>query len=165
MRSLITALILALAGTLSCGMMEDFYEYSGQDFKTMIVVESMSSLYVSYNGGVNFSTFSPNYTLSKWYVNPNGEIMTIEQDPTYWYVYVTYPDGTKTLVFTTTFPGVEMKNVSADVNGDFYFCFYDTGPNLFRLPSGDSFAQPVSLMAGFAGLSANNWNLWIVYYA
>ncbi|MBP7586266.1 MAG: hypothetical protein KBA61_19640 [Spirochaetes bacterium] len=166
MRSLITALILALAGTLSCGMMEDFYEYSGKDFKTMIVAENMQQLYVSYDRGASFSNLPLNQILFYWHVNPFGEIITIEQDPTNWYVYVTYPDGVKKLVFTIAYSDITMKAVTADINGDFYFCFYNTiGPEqwLFRIPSGEYFAQPVSQMPGFGGEEVPDWNLWIVY--
>ncbi len=170
MRSLITALILALAGTLSCGMMEDFYEYSGQDFKTMIVVENMPSLFVSYNGGVSFSNIPLNYNLNSWYANSYGEIMTIEDDTINFYnIYITYPDGTKIMVFSTPYSGVFMKAVTADVNGDFYFCFYTEnpptpGPMLFRLPYGESFVQQVSQMAGFTGDTASIWRLWSLEY-
>ncbi len=157
MRASLFVIIFALAGALSCGMMEDFYEYSGKNFKTSVYIGDINSLHYSHDGGTTFQqyihTFGPP---GSYYVNSRREIMVVENSspsPDF-YVFVQKPDGSRRQVGLFDTNGM----VRAAANGDFYY-YISTGSEnrLYRLPDGGntlqlierSSAEPAEQINGF----------------
>lgn len=165
MRLWIIAMTLILAGTLSCGgMMEDFQEYSGAEFRTSVYIGTDGVLFYSHDGGTSFTQYVPVPGNVVWqrsyYVNPFREIMMTEYDNSVLYpIFIQGPDGTKRPVSPVmTTPGV----ITAAVNGDFYYYTATVADNqLYRLPSGETMMQPVS---GMLGVPTNNLNpsFWVL---
>lgn len=165
MRSTIAAIILTLAGALSCGMMEDFYEYSGADFRTSIYIQGPTNLMNSHDGGRNFSIAADSVSLVDWYVNTYRELVTVDNaDALNNRIFITRPDEGKQLVGALLMGSYTWKTLTAASNGDFYFCVYPSPDSyLWRLPAGGSVIQPVSVMSGFS-LPGGAWRLWAFQY-